>query len=95
MLGHDGGDNEFDAGLIKAIRKEPRLQGVAIVGIAEVVAPYTTPHSDLQHTKALFVAKGFDDVIAKPPTTLSAAAVAKLVHACIQSAAARAALAAP
>jgi hypothetical protein len=33
-------------------------------------------------------------VIAKPPTTLSAVAVAELVHACIEGAAARAAAAA-
>ena len=63
--GPDGAENTYDAAMIRAIRSVPRLRGVAIVGIAEVVAPYTTPHSDLRHTRDLFVAKGFDDVIAK------------------------------
>ena len=73
-------DNKFDPGLLKAIRAQPHLQNVAIVGIAEVVAPYTTPRVDLQHTKELFAAKGFDDIIARPPTSLTAASMAALVE---------------
>ena len=77
-------DNGFDAGLIKAIRAQPRLQSVAIAGIAEVVAPFTSPRVDLQHTKKLFTAKGFDNIIAKPATALTAAAMAAFVEQCIQ-----------
>ena len=60
-------DNSFSAAMVKAIREQPHLRAVALVAVAEIDAPFGVPGEDFRHTKSLLLAKGFDDVIAKPP----------------------------